>query len=356
MASARRIGVALQGGGAHGAFTWGVLDRLVDEVVEGRLEIAAISGTSAGALNGAALALGLLQGPVPAREMLAKLWRRNSELSEFNPLVIQSRIMEIEERGAWNIDDSNVASLTSLFALRFSPYDLGALYHNLLEPLIDSALPDLDRLNGANGPALFICATQISDNSRKIFRRPHITRDALLASACLPTEFKAIEIGKERYWDGGYLGNPALKPLFDRDETSQPVDDIIVIRTNPLLRTDGWPTSARQIADRLNEITFNAALILEADGICTVNKLLAHLKEDSACRSKYREIRLHMIADDPLMQALGYVSKFNPYPPFLDYLHGAGRRAADTWLARHINDIGACTTWNIDEDVKKKLR
>ena len=352
MPEPKRIGLALQGGGAHGAFTWGVLDRLLDEVEAGRIEIAAISGTSAGALNGAALALGLLDGPAQARALLAELWTTTAAEARLTPFVITAAMLGIERCGDWNLDDSFAARWLDASSLAFSPYDWRA--PNLLAPVIAKALPHLHRLDRRGGPGLFVCATRVSDNARKIFKRGEIDANALLASACLPTDFESIEIAGERYWDGGYMGNPALEPLISHRYFSDPVEDLLVVRVNPLRRTDGWPTSTRQIADRLNEITFNASLVLEVNGICAVNALLARAPPD--CHGKYRQIRLHAIANDGVMQRLGHVSKLNPYAPFLDYLRSVGREAADEWLRDHWRDLGQRTSWNIDEQVKKRMR
>jgi NTE family protein len=353
---AQRIGIALQGGGAHGAFTWGVLDRLLDEVKAGRFEIAAVSGTSAGALNAAALTLGLLDNPDCARYQLHTLWQRTADRAQLiNPLVMASRLMGIERREAWNIDDTPLAVALEMMALRSSPYDWGPFYSNPLAPVIESALPGLDRLKGAGGPELFICATRIRDNRREVFRRPHIDRDVLLASACKPTDFQAIEIGGERYWDGGYMGNPALDPLFNTTEETA-VDDIVLIQINPFRRSDGWPISAAKIADRLNQITFNASLILEVNTIHTVNKLLAQSQPDAECHRNYRPIRLHAIGNETFMQTLGVMSKFNPYWPFLNRLFDIGRVTADRWLSEHGDKIGRQSSWNIEDVVKPKLR
>jgi len=353
---AQRIGIALQGGGAHGAFTWGVLDRLLDEVKVGRLEIAAVSGTSAGALNAAALTLGFLDGPDRARDQLRNLWERTSDSAQLiNPLVMASRLMGIERREAWNIDAMPLAAALEMMALRISPYDLGPFYRNPLAPVIESALPGLDRLKGEGGPRLFICATRIRDNRREVFSRPHIDRDVLLASACKPTDFQAIEIGGERYWDGGYMGNPALEPLFKATDATA-VDDILLVQINPLRRSDGWPITATAIADRLNQITFNASLMLEVNTIHTVNKLLEQSPSDAECHRNYRPIRLHAIANETFMQTLGVMSKFNPYWPFLKRLFDVGRVTADRWLSEHGDKIGRQSSWSIEDVVKPKLR
>jgi NTE family protein len=240
-------------------------------------------------------------------------------------------------------------------ALRTSPYDWGPFYRNPLVPVIESALPGLDRLKAAGGPELFICATRIRDNRREVFRRPQIDRDVLLASACKPTDFQAIEIGGERYWDGGYMGNPALDPLFNTTAETA-VDDIVLIQINPLRRSDGWPVSAATIADRLNQITFNASLILEVNTIHTVNKLLEQSPPDAYCHRNYRPIRLHAIANEEFMQTLGVMSKFNPYWPFLKRLFEVGRTTADHWLNEHADQIGRRSTWDIEDVIKPKLR
>ena len=353
---AQRIGIALQGGGAHGAFTWGVLDRLLDEVKAGRLEIVAVSGTSAGALNAAALTLGLLDDPDCARDRLKTLWQRTADAAQaINPLVMASHFMGIEQRQAWNIDDTPLAAALEMMALRISPYDWGAFYRNPLASVVERAFPELDRLKSEGGPKLFICTTRIRDNRREVFSRPYIDRDVLLASACKPTDFQAIEIGGERYWDGGYMGNPALEPLFNATDATT-VDDIVLVQINPLQRSDGWPITATAIADRLNQITFNASLLLEVNTIHTVNKLLEQSPPEADCHRNYRPIRLHAIANETFMQTLGVMSKFNPYRPFLTRLFDVGRATADPWLSEHGDKIGQQSSWNVEDVVKPRLR
>jgi nucleoside-diphosphate-sugar epimerase/predicted acylesterase/phospholipase RssA len=345
-----RIGLALQGGGAHAAFAWGVLDRLLEEVEAGRLEITAISGTSAGALNAAALALGLAHSADAARRSLRRLWECIAdEARPFNPFVVASSLDRIERGERWNVDNKFVAQILERF--RISPYDLPG-YSNPLVPVIERALRDLGPLQVEGEPHLFVCATRIRDNQQVTFTRPRITADVLLASACEPLLFQAIEIDGERYWDGGYMGNPSLVPLIDVDG----VDDIIVVEINPINRTDGLPRSFSEITDRLNEITFNTSLMHELTTIHTVNKLLEQSPPGAASHRNYRPIRLHKISNEPFMQTLGVVSKHNPYWPFLEKLFLVGRDTADLWLAQHGKSIGEKSTLNVEEDIKPVLR
>lgn len=262
----RTISLALQGGGAHGAFTWGVLDRLLDEP---GLAIEGISGTSAGAINACVLAQGLVKdGPAGAKAALAGFWRQLSELgaAAFNPY--QTAPYQALTR-AWNLDWAPASLWLDVLAQFVSPYQLNPLGHNPLGELIGSFL-DFECLRADAAPRLFVCATNLKTNHMKLFDNAQLSTEALLASACLPQLHRAVEVGGEYYWDGGYLGNPVLKPLI-RTCAAQ---DIVVIQLNPTTREE-LPISARDIIDRLNEVTMNAALMRELDTIGTINRLVA---------------------------------------------------------------------------------
>jgi len=335
------VGLALQGGGAHGAFTWGALDRLLDEVAAGRLRVGAISGTSAGAINGALCARGLLDGPEAARELLRRFWHASAERAYWggNPFV---RLLQPALGGTWNLDWTPVAMVVDMLTQVISPYDV-PFYANPLRDLIKELLPDLDKLNSPGDPAprLFVGATNVATNARKVFEPPDITIEALLASTCIPTAFRAVEDGQASYWDGGFTGNPPLEPLL------AVAQDVILVQINPLVRGDMPPRTARDILDRLNEIIFNASLVLELNGIHVVNKLLA---ETGAAGTRYRPIRFHRIADDEFMQTLGVSSKSNPSWPFLQALHDKGRAAADAWLKENPDCLGRRSSCDIKGD------
>ncbi len=255
------VALALQGGGTHGAFTWGVLDRLLHEVASGHLRITAISGSSAGAINGALCAYGLSAGMTPenaekTRALLADFWQALAEKAFVGGNAFLGGLVPNYLTG-WNLDWSPVAIWMEMASRVFSPYN-NPFYSNSLSPLLERFFPAeaIAAINQRGAPKLHVCAVNIRNNRRRIFTQPGITVDSLLASACLPHQFQAIPIETEFYWDGGYIGNPALGPLL------KSADDIIVVMLNPLHVHDIPPRSARQILDRLNEINFNAPLVL----------------------------------------------------------------------------------------------
>jgi len=333
----KSINLALQGGGAHGAFTWGVLDRLLDE---SWLDIAAISGTSAGALNGAALKAGLaMHGGAAARraarENLDTLWSEIGSMSD-NRVVrwMQSlmpmpqgfqRLAELVSPAAW------LDNLTRLF----SPYDYGPLYVNPLENLLrDLPYPDFasDR-----GPALFIAATNVRTGRIKVFTGAEATAEAAMASACLPTLFQAVEIldrdsGRiEAYWDGGFAGNPALFPLY----RSRFPRDIMIVAINPLMR-DVLPRTPVEIADRVNEISFNSSLMNQLRAINFVKELYA---ENRLGDRAMKNVLVHLIEDDATMIDLTARSKLMPRPGLMVAMKSAGQSAADRFLEEHADKL-----------------
>jgi NTE family protein len=322
-----KICLALQGGGAHGAFTWGALDRLLEER---SLEFEAVSGTSAGGLNGAVLVDALKRGGrALARERLEEFWSRVSAVGGgvFRPGRVPGPVAD------W----SPVAIWSDMVTLVWSPYD-NWLYENLLADLIAEVLPDFSALNDPRPPYLFVCATNVRTNQRKIFAAGELGVSALAASACLPTLFRAVEIGGNAYWDGGYLGNPALAPL--RSPSLAP--DVLIVWVNPLHQPT-LPTNARAIQDRLNEITFNATLVQEIEAIDAVNEL----KRGAGAASPYKRIHLHELNDERYMATLGYASKSDTNWSFLTALRDAGRRAAERWLATNLDAVGARTTADV---------
>ncbi len=333
----RELALALQGGGSHAAFTWGALDRLLDEVERGTLRIAAASGASGGAINAALLAAGLAGGgPEAARSKLRGFW--NSVIRE--GFLGGNALFGFAEPGPFglNIDWSPGAIALEALGLVVSPYN-NPFYSDALKPLLKAALPaaDLARLNATVSPPVFIGATDVGTNGRRIFTQPAITIEALRASTCLPTEFRAVRIDGADYWDGGFLGNPPLRPLVDVAQ------DLLLILVNPFVRRDGPPTSARQILDRTNEITFNASVVLEVNGIEAVNRVLAETMQPgrtAARRSRYKPVRFHLVRDDAFMATLGVVSKSSTSRVLIETLFDAGRRAADCWLASHGDRIG----------------
>ncbi|MBU3029420.1 patatin-like phospholipase family protein [Paracoccus marinaquae] len=343
----KTINLALQGGGAHGAFSWGVLDRLLDEHW---LDIAAISGTSAGALNGAALKAGLSRqsgaaGRRLARENLDWLWSEISQLSD-NRMVCWMHSLLPMPRGwqRWTEMFSPAAWLDGLSRL-FSPYDYGPFYVNPLGSVLRQ-LPYPDFGND-RGPALFVAATNVRTGRIRVFTRAAVTVDAVLASACLPTLFQAVEIADpdtgriEAFWDGGFTGNPALFPLF----APHLPRDIVIVNINPLIR-DGVPRTPAGISDRVNEVSFNSSLMSELRAINFVKKLHG---ED---RLQHREMKnplMHMILDDTLMNDLNARSKMMPPPGLLARMKEAGQGAADRFLDAHADALNVQDTVDLPE-------
>lgn len=334
-----RVGLGLQGGGSHGAFTWGVLDRLLEEVEAERLAIAAISGTSAGAINAAVLACGLAQGgPALARARLAEAWRAVSDAG-----ALAGNALFYGEPGPFglNIDWNPGAIALEALGLVVSPYT-NPFYRDPLGPLLRDVLPP-ERLAAVNtdaAPRVYLTASNVATNERVFFSQPDITVDAIRASACLPGDYRAVQIGGETFWDGGYLGNPALEPLLDH------ADDLFIVFANPLERTTGMPPKGpRAIADRLNEITFNASVVLEMNGIAAINALLRDLRAQGIeYHGKYRPIHLHLIRDDPFLASLGSVSKSSTSWVLLQQLHDAGYAAAARFFDERSDDIGRSGT------------
>jgi NTE family protein len=333
----KKICVALQGGGAHGAFTWGVLDRLLEE---DSLEIQAVSGTSAGAMNGAVMVDALKRGgPQHARERLERFWH---SISDAGDNIFKPGRTLFPAFGP-NSDWSPMAIWTDALSLVWSPYD-NPFYANVLADVIGEELPDFNALNDDSTPHLFVCATNVKTNQRKIFRPGELSGRALTASACLPTIFQSVEVNGEFYWDGGYLGNPALYPL--RSPALTP--DLLIVWVNPLDRPD-VPTNARDILDRMNEVTFNATLVQEIEAIDAVNELKPR---GNALRSPYKRIRLHEIKDEPALAGLGHASKSNTDWDFLLALRDFGRQAAKRWLRTDFDHVGRKTT----ADMHRMLR
>ncbi|WP_428485891.1 patatin-like phospholipase family protein [Rhodopila sp.] len=343
------VGLALQGGGSHGAFTWGVLDRLLQEVAAGRLGFAAISGTSAGAINAALTVSGLVQGgPDLARRKLADFWRALSRGG-----FLGGNALFFGEQGpfGFNLDWSPVAIALEAVGLVVSPYT-NPFYSDALAPLIAQAFSaaDLAALNAATEPRLFLTATDVTSNGRAIFTQPDISAATLRASACLPSEFKAVTIGGVPYWDGGYLGNPSLSPLLDHAQ------DLLLVLVNPFHRDRMPPHSAPAILDRLNEITFNASVVLEVNAIEAVNSLLNELAEsDVPYAGRYKPIRIHAIRDDAFLEQLGFVSKNSTSWRLLSALRDAGYRTAEAWVAAHRDKVGKRSSFNVKTELTNKV-
>lgn len=328
-----RIDLALQGGGAHGAFTWGVLCRILEEEW---LEIEAISGTSAGAMNAAVLASGLARGGrAGAREALDLFWRKVSEAARFSPF--QRSPLDVL-LGRWTLDNSPLFVAMDMMSRVVSPYSLNPAGTNPLTDILAEII-DFDAL--AKSPVkLFITATNVRTGRGRVFRNAEITPDVLLASACLPTMFQAVEIDGESYWDGGYAGNPTMTPLIKESDAL----DTILVQINPVERP-GTPRTARDILNRLNEVSFNAVLLKELRMMALLRQSASAATGESA---RWARMRLHRITSDA-MADLGYSSKLNAEWEFLTMLHNEGRRSAEAFYREHRDAIGKNSTLDLDE-------
>src|SRR5215475_8125220 len=326
------IDLALQGGGSHGAFSWGVLDRLL---VEKWLTIAGISGTSAGAMNAAVLADGWTAGGATgAREALEKYWRSVSRAAAFSPMQRSplDRLM-----GRWSLDSSPAYIFTDLLSRLLSPYDLNPLGFNPLREILIESI-DFERL--ARAPIkLFVTATRVRTGRGRIFRNAEITTDVLLASACLPTMFRAVEIDGEPYWDGGFAGNPTITPLVRESDAF----DTILVQINPRERRDKL-RKAGDILDRLNEISFNAPLMKELRMIALLRQAADPGSGEGA---RWARMRTHRIASDRLAE-FGASSKLNAEWEFLALLKQEGRDSAEEFLACHGADVGSQSSTDLD--------
>ncbi|CAH2602349.1 Patatin-like phospholipase family protein [Rhodovastum atsumiense] len=326
------IDLALQGGGAHGAFTWGVLDRLLEE---SRLRIDGISGTSAGAMNAAVLASGYAEGGAEgARAALAAFWRRVSDAARLSPF--QRGPLDIL-LGRWTMDYSPVFITMDLLSRLVSPYDLNPLGTN---PLSDILAQSVDFARLAQGPIkLFVTATNVQTGKGRVFRNADLTPDILLASACLPTMFQAVEIDGQPYWDGGYAGNPTITPLV-RECTSH---DTILVQINPVERP-GTPRSARDILNRLNEVSFNSVLLKELRMIALLRQVATPGSNEGA---QWAAMRIHRVVSERMVD-LGYSSKLNAEWGFLTMLCDEGRRSAEAFLAQDGANIGQRSSLDLD--------
>ncbi len=340
---AKRIDIALQGGGAHGAFTWGVLDRLLDD---DRLEIVGVSGTSAGAMNATALIQGLASGGrAAAQALLRDFWSQVSAAARLSP--IQRTFFDMLA-GRWSLDLSPSFVVSQQLQRMFSPYQLNLLDINPLRDIV-AAFYDFDIVNRAEDHKLFLSATNVRTGLPKVFRQPEISADALMASACLPFLFRAVEIDGEAYWDGGYMGNPPLFPLIDETD----VRDTVIIQINPFERRE-LPKTAYEIENRLNEITFNASLIKELRAAYFLAEIIRH---EGLEREAYRDARLHRIEAEQEMRKFSVSSKLNAEWPFLEHLHGIGWRTAGAWLEKNYDGIGKRSTWiPVDLVLSESLR
>ncbi len=336
MASNRKpINLALQGGGAHGAFAWGVLDRLLED---GRVGIEAISATSAGAMNAAVLAYGVaIGGADGARAKLDEFWHEISRAGElYSP--VRSFPWETWLNGD-SMEQSPSFAMFEAMTRVFSPYQLNPFDFNPLRDVLERVI-DFDRLCRCNDTTrLYISATNVRSGKIRVFHNGEMSPDAILASACLPYIFKAVEIDGEHYWDGGYMGNPAIFPLIYRSRSK----DVVLVHINPIERAK-LPTTASEIFNRINEISFNSSLMREMRAIAFVTDLIDAGALDE---SKYSRMRIHAVRSDADMSELSVASKLNPAWDFLCKLRDVGRNRAAEWLDSSLEAVGVRSTVDV---------
>ncbi len=337
--SSKKINLALQGGGAHGAFTWGVLDRLLEE---SDLEIEGISGTSAGAMNAVVLAEGMTDGGrLAAKTALQSFWWEISLLGNvFNPI---KKTMAEKMEDPWNLDWSLSYTYHELMSRILSPYQSNPLNINPLKWVLEKKI-DFKKL--CDSPIkLFIAATSVTTGRPRIFKHDEVTLDSLLASACIPFIFQAVKIDDDYYWDGGYMGNPVLWPLVYRCSSQ----DILLIQINPLIRKE-IPYTSNDIINRLNEITFNSSLVSEMRAINFVSKLI---EKDKLSPDEYKDIKMHVIKQDSIQSELNASSKLNTNWDFFQHLKKAGYTTTEIWLKENKKLISEKSSIDIFETFLK---
>nr|WP_295079187.1 patatin-like phospholipase family protein [uncultured Roseateles sp.] len=355
------VNLALQGGGSHGAFTWGVLDALLED---GRISFEGISGTSAGAMNAVAMAHGFAQAQVKARpdpreaarEALKSFWDGIVRMGALgNALTAAERAPFSLLFGPCGSDYSPAASwmnaMSAFWSSTLSPYqsnplDINPLRHFVAEQIDFDALAHASQARTA--PKVFVVATEVRSGKAEVFSGKRLTLDAVMASACLPTLFRAVEIEGLHYWDGGYCGNPAIHPLIYQCQGR----DIVLVQINPI-RRDELPTHSAQIMDRINEVTFNAGLVAEMRAIDFVKRLLAEGKLDP---THYKDVLMHRIDGGAELDAFGASSKTSTDAALIQGLHNLGRSHAQAWLSRHSADLGQRSSIDIKRDYLDDLR
>lgn len=337
MTNRKQLNLALQGGGAHGAFAWGVCDRLLESE---RLHLNAITATSAGAMNAVVLAYGMHVGDDQgARDRLDEFWEGVSRLN--NPFGLSLPAvwpMARQVQQFWAYQAMSAATMA------FSPYQLNPMNWNPLRDLLETIV-DFEELHHCNKIKLFVSATNVRTGRVKVFRREDVCVDAVMASATLPHLYQAVELDGEAYWDGGYMGNPSLWPLFYETD----VRDMLLVHINPIERQD-VPTTVAEIDNRLNELTFNSSLLKEMRAIAFVQKLLREGWIKDEYRDRLADIRSHSIRADEVLKGYSLPTKYATDIGFLRELKALGREAADRWIDSHLDSVGVESTCNLREE------
>lgn len=330
----KKIHLALQGGGSHGAFTWGILDKILED---GRLDIEGICATSAGSLNASVFAYGRLKGGNEgARTALHDFWLSVSKAggSDFNdnstPFDTMLRYCKL--------------SMFDNLSHIISPYQFNPYNYNKLKDILNDQV-DFTELKNCPNTSLFISATSVRTGKIRVFSTPELSTDVIMASSCLPYMFQAVKIGDEHYWDGGYSGNPAIFPLFYHSDTR----DVLVLHINPMTRNK-LPTNANEIMNRINEITFNCSLLHEFRAVAFVNKILEEGWIKDEYRSNLKEILVHSIRADLALHDFDVSSKFDTHWHFLNHLKDLGRIEAANWLKENFDSVGKKSTVDLHKE------
>lgn len=340
--SKKKINLALQGGGAHGAYAWGVIDQIIED---GRLEIEGICATSAGTMNAVAYAYGKHTGGLKnAQKTLHDFWWNvHQEGQKYGP--VQRNIFEKFLLGEnWNMDYSPGFMAFDAITRMISPYQFNPFDFNPLKDVLEKTI-DFKELKNCQCTKLFISATHIKTGKVRVFNAQEVSLDVVMASACLPFLFKAVEIDKNYYWDGGYVGNPALFPFFYDTKTQ----DLMIVHINPLIREE-LPTTAPDIMNRINEISFNSSLYSELRSIAFVKKLLANNMLKPEYQKNFKNVLVHSIRADEVMKDLSVASKFSSDWEFLTHLRDAGRQETKKWLSQNYSQIGKQDTVDIHNE------
>jgi NTE family protein len=343
MAPKKRINLALQGGGAHGAYAWGVLDAFCED---GRVEIDGLSATSAGAMNASVYAYGMMKGGNDgARTALHDFWFDIAKTAKsFEPM--HKGAMDWFTGGFGGLESAATFAMMENFTRTFSPYEFNPMNINPLRDVLSRHV-DFEELHACECAKLFISATNVRTNKIKIFKNEDVTVDSIMASACLPMLFQAVEIDGEAYWDGGYMGNPALFPLIYYTDT----DDILVLHINPIVR-DEVPRRAPDISNRINEISFNSSLLRELRTFELVRRMVEEdwIKPEHRHNFLFDKLCMHAIRADKTLCDLSISSKMSPDWDFLCDLRDRGRAEAQHWLKAHYKDIGKCGTIDLKRE------
>jgi NTE family protein len=340
----KKINLALQGGGSHGAFTWGVLDALLED---GRFDFEGISATSAGSMNAIVMVAGFIAGGADgARRHLQQFWRKVSDAGAvFSPTQNMTSHNPFSDfMPKWLTTENSALQFMNAMAQNISPYQFNPMNYNPLQGILQDMV-DFEAIRKNKEFKLFITATNVRTGSARIFTSSEMNCHMIMASAALPNVFQAVEIDGDAYWDGGYVGNPSLWPLFYETEGH----DLLIVHVNPIIH-HGIPKDALSIEDRVNEITFNSAMLKEMRAIGFVQKLLHQNMLKEEYKKKYRDVLIHAIRAEEVMRSFGMTTKFDTSWNVLNRLYEAGRKSAQEWVADNFDKIGKVSSVDLEAD------